>query len=233
MNQPLKLFDVAGADPEVRFSPYCWRIRLALAHKGLLVEAIPWRFSEKGVIAPSGQGAAPVLVDGDKWISDSWVIAEYLETAYLDRPSIFGSREAQGLARFINQWTDAVLTPAVARVVLPDVPDLLGEADHDYFVVTREAAFGVSFAALIERREEALAAFRQALQPLRSLLVRQPFLAGEAPNYADYIVFSVFQFARIVSAVELLEDDDPVAGWRARLLEACNGLAGAARRGHS
>jgi len=35
------MHDLAGADPAVRFSPYCWRIRFALAHKCLPVDAIP------------------------------------------------------------------------------------------------------------------------------------------------------------------------------------------------
>ena len=30
----LQLYDLAGAEPERRFSPYCWRIKLALMHKG-------------------------------------------------------------------------------------------------------------------------------------------------------------------------------------------------------
>jgi glutathione S-transferase len=41
------LYDLAGADPDLRFSPFCWRTRFALAHKGLPVETIPWRFTEK------------------------------------------------------------------------------------------------------------------------------------------------------------------------------------------
>ena len=60
----LRLYDLAGAQPERRFSPYCWRIRLALAHKNLPVETIPWRFTEKAEIAASGQTLVPVLVDG-------------------------------------------------------------------------------------------------------------------------------------------------------------------------
>jgi glutathione S-transferase len=36
----LILYDLAGADAERRFSPYCWRIRLAVAHKGMEVETI-------------------------------------------------------------------------------------------------------------------------------------------------------------------------------------------------
>ncbi|MDE2478632.1 MAG: glutathione S-transferase N-terminal domain-containing protein, partial [Betaproteobacteria bacterium] len=58
----LRLFDLAGADEQRRFSPYCWRTRMALAHKGLPVHTIAWRFTDKQAIAASGQGKVPVLV---------------------------------------------------------------------------------------------------------------------------------------------------------------------------
>ena len=98
----LRLYDLAGADPERRFSPYCWRIRLALAHKELPAETIPWRFTEKEAIAPSGQGRVPVLVDGERWIADSWPLANYLEDAYADRPSLFGGPIGRHLSRFYS-----------------------------------------------------------------------------------------------------------------------------------
>src|SRR6266496_2879469 len=63
---PIILYDLAGAEPDRRFSPFCWRARMALAHKGLEVETVPWRFAEKDAIAFSGQGRVPVLIDGDK-----------------------------------------------------------------------------------------------------------------------------------------------------------------------
>jgi hypothetical protein len=50
----LQLYDLAGAEPERRFSPYCWRSKMALAHKGLPFDTIPWRFTDKDVIAFSG-----------------------------------------------------------------------------------------------------------------------------------------------------------------------------------
>ena len=55
---------------------------MALAHKGLAVETVPWRFTEKAVLAFSGQGRVPVIRDGDAVVSDSWSIAEYLEATY-------------------------------------------------------------------------------------------------------------------------------------------------------
>ena len=73
------LYDLAGADPNLRFSPYCWRTRFALAHKGLPVETIPWRFTEREAIAFSGQARVPVLRDNERVVHDSWSIAEYLE----------------------------------------------------------------------------------------------------------------------------------------------------------
>src|SRR5881394_4497405 len=39
----IKLYDLAGAEDDRRFSPYCWRVKMALKHKGLDFETIPWR----------------------------------------------------------------------------------------------------------------------------------------------------------------------------------------------
>ena len=51
------------------------------------------------------------------------------------------------------------------------------------------------------------------------------FLGGAGPNYADYIVFGAFQWARVVSPFKLLMEDDPVYAWRERLFDAFDGLA--------
>jgi len=57
----------------------------------------------------------------------------------------------------------------------------------------------------------------------------QPYLGGDAPDYADYIVFGGFQWARCISELQLLATDDPIAAWRQRLLDAFDGLAGKAK----
>ncbi len=230
MSAGLRLFDLAGADDDVRFSPNCWRTRLALAHKGLPVETVAWRFTEKDAIAQSGQGKVPVLVAGDKWLYESWDIAEYLEDTYPDRPSLFGCPQGRAAARFINQWANNALHPAVARVVVPDIPAALHEKDRDYFRTTREAAFGRTFEAIAEERDEALAALNRTLAPLRSTIANQPFVAGAAPAYPDHTVFGAFQWARVISSVALTAADDPVSGWVERMLDAYDGLARSAKR---
>jgi glutathione S-transferase len=93
----MQLYHLAGADLERRFSPYCWRIKLALMHKGLPFDTIPWRFTEKKAIAFSGQGRVPVLIDGDQVVFDSWTIANYLEDRHPDRPCCFVAMAAAQL----------------------------------------------------------------------------------------------------------------------------------------
>lgn len=219
------LYDLAGADPALRFSPFCWRTRMALAHKDLTVETIPWRFTETDRIAFSGQGLVPVLVDGDRTLHDFWAIAEYLEDAYPHRPSLFGGPEAQAVTRFVNGWTDSILHPWIARMVVRDVLDCLAAEDAGYFRASREARFATTLEAFVAPREASLTAFRKDLQPVRLALRGQAFLAGEAPAYADYIVFGAFMWARAVSPFRLLEADDPVHAWRGRMLAMFDGLA--------
>ncbi|APQ10696.1 glutathione S-transferase [Pseudomonas oryzihabitans] len=225
MTTPLRLYELTGADDSCRFSPYCWRVRLALAHKGLPVETLAWRFHEKEAIAFSGQGKVPVLVDGEQWVSDSWAIAEYLDRQYPERPSLLGDTSLKALTRFINQWVAESVHPALARLILPDVHAVLDEADQDYFKRTREAAFGVSLEALAAQRDSSLQAFREVLKPLRSTLALQDYLAGDAPAYADHIVFGAFQWARVVSRQPLLSPDDSITGWCERMLDAYDGVA--------
>lgn len=56
LHEQMKLFDLAGDDDGRKVSPFCWRIRLALAHKDLGFASVPWRAEEKDIIAFSGQG---------------------------------------------------------------------------------------------------------------------------------------------------------------------------------
>ena len=165
-----RFFDLAGAEPNRRFSPYCWRTKLALAHKGLTVETIPWRFTDKDAIAMSDQGRVPVLIDGDKVVSDSWTIAEYLEDAYPDRPSLFGGAEARRVTHFINCWADVVVNAALARLLLTDIYAHLHEKDRGYFRESREKRFGMPLEEVSADRETKVVAFRESLEPVRTIL---------------------------------------------------------------
>jgi glutathione S-transferase len=215
----LILYDLAGAEPARRFSPYCWRVRLAIEHKGLPVETIPWRFTDKDVIAFSGQGRVPVLVDSGKTLVGSWVIANHLEQTHPERPSLFDGSGGKAFARFVESWSDTVLMPGLMPLIIVDLFNHLHQKDREYFRSSRERRLGVSLEEVGANRESRVKGFQQSLEPLRITLMAQPFVGGDKPNYGDYIVLGGFMWARSVSSFKFLENDDPVALWRSRLLE--------------
>ncbi|MBV8926824.1 MAG: glutathione S-transferase family protein [Bradyrhizobium sp.] len=221
----LQLFELVGTDAGRPFSPYCWRTRMALAHKGLDHGSIPWRFTEKAVIAPHGSDKVPVLLHVDKAVADSWKIATYLEDAFPDCPSLFGGEGGRAAMKMINSWGDIAIVGGIFPLIVADIPSHLGPPDADYFRTSREARLGRKLEEAAAERDKAVVAFRRALEPLRMTLRAQPFLGGAAPNYADYIVFGGFQWARVVSSFRLLAEDDPIYAWREKLLDAFDGLA--------
>jgi glutathione S-transferase len=219
------LYDLAGAEAERRFSPFCWRTKMALVHKGIEAETVPWRFTEKDKLPQPNQGRVPVIVDDGRVVHDSSMIAEYLETRYPDRPSLFGDAAGKALTRFVQNWTETVLQPGLVGFVVLDICRHSAPQDQAYFRKSREERFGTTLENVVEDRETRLPAFRESLAPLRRTVERQKFLAGDTPAYADYIAFGAFQWARAISDFELLDADDPVAAWRGRLLDAFGGYA--------
>ena len=220
----ITLYELVGRD-DLRFSPYCWRTRFALAHKGLDFDTVPVRFADKQPIAFSGQERVPVIRDGDRAVNDSWAIACYLDDAYPDLPPLFASARERAMARFINSWSDLQVNPRFIVLVVRDVYDNVDERDRAYFLETREKRFGTTLDALHEARDERLPAARSALAPVRAVLADQPYIAGDEPGYADYILMGTCQWIRIVSSYRIIEPDDPVHEWRERMLALFDGMA--------
>lgn len=220
----LTLYELVGRDDR-RFSPYCWRARFALAHKGLDYDVVPCRFTDKDRIAFSGQGRVPVLDDGGETLADSWRIACHLEDAYPDGPSLFGGAVGRGEALFLNAWADRVLHPRLIRLVIKDIFDHVAPADREYFRDSREKRFGARLEDMHAERDRHLPAAVDALAPLGTVLGTQPFVCGDAPAYGDYIVFGAFQWCRCISDYRIVEPDGPVHAWRERMLDLHGGLA--------
>jgi len=223
------MYDLAGADPALRFSPYCWRTHMALKHKQLDFQTIAWRFTDTEVLAPYyAEGASrlvPVLTDDKGVVTDSWAIAEYLEEAYPGQPSLFEGEPGKRHARFLKFWTESVLHPAISRMIVLDIHDCLDAKDQAYFRGSREKRFGKTLEEVVADREATRAEFLKTISPLRSVLKEQPFVSGEGPAYADYVVFGAFQWARAVSRFEIVPADDPVSAWRDRMLGLFDGYA--------
>jgi glutathione S-transferase len=213
----IQMYDLCGAEMDRRFSPFCWRAKFALAHKQVPYETVAWKFTEKDVIAAHSSKTVPVIVDGDRKVSDSWAIAEYLEDTYPDAPPLFPN--GSGAVRFIKAWTETVLHPGIGPIVMYDIFRHVHPDDVSYFRESREARIGMSLEDMHAKRDERLAGFRGSLNPLRATLAVQPWLNGDTPAHADHIVMAAFMWARGVSDYKLLKEDDPINDWRNRMLD--------------
>ena len=197
-----------------RISPFSWRIRYALAHKGLQPTVLPTRFADVARIrALSGQDLVPIIEHDETVVHDSWSIACHLEDRFPDASVAVRRRHrarhraagehlvrhragschaAAGLRRLhsLHRSGRPRLFPWLAR-------DPTG---HDTRAIQCRSRRGVG---------------RPGRRPARHLertLSEQAFLAGEAPAYVDYIIFSVFQWARIGSPRDVLADTAEMDG---------------------
>ena len=132
-----------------------------VAHKHLAVDTIPWRFTEKDAIAPSGQIFVPVLVDGERWISDSWAIANYLEDTYPDAPSLFGGPSGRSLTLYYSRFADSLVGSDLS-FYCARYPAPCRREDRAYFRETREKRVGKTLEAFVADRDNKVAGFAPA-----------------------------------------------------------------------
>jgi glutathione S-transferase len=208
-----------------RYSVFSWRTRMALKHKQLPFETNPVRLSDKATIAFSGGKTVPVIRDGDTVLRDSWKIAEYLEQRYPQQPTLFGGDIGRGVTHAFNTWVDRALLGAMMAVVAPDIHERVDPADEDHFRNMIESVMKKNLNTLRSERDEALKRLGRALEPMQTLLKRQAYICGEQPAYADYILFSIFQWARVMSPREILAPEDPLSPWRERVLDLFGAFA--------
>lgn len=218
------LYDLVGKEDR-RFSPNAWRTRLALAHKGLDADVRPTKFTDIPGICGGGQKTVPVIDDGGRVVCDSWAIAEYLEDTYPDRPSLFGGTAGRVLTKTIQHWVVADIYTRTIPLIALDIHDHLEDADKAYFRESREKRFGKTLEALQAGRDDKVEAYRTALHPARMTLRETPFLGGEAPMYADYLLFAALLWPKVISPVRLIAHDDPIFAWFERCLDLYGGLA--------
>jgi len=220
------LHDLAGGKDQ-RFSPHCWRVKMAMAHKGLDFKTRPARFTDIPKLLDGTYKTVPVIEDGDEIVTESFAIAEYLEKTYPDKPSLFGGERGLAYTRFLNNWINAAVFPALAPMLMLDIHDSLDEADKAYFRESREKRFPGRTLEEVQgpRGEETVKKLGRALTPLRLMLAGSAYLGGDEPFYGDYVAFGPFQWARVISTFPVLEPEDPINEWINRCLDLYGGLA--------
>jgi glutathione S-transferase len=219
----LRLYELALEDGRSA-SPFVWRIRYALAHKGLPYDTVKVGFTEIPTVLGGRFNTVPILEHGATAMAESWDIAEYLDRAFPDKP-LFGGAAELAVVRLMDMWFTIEVMRRMFRVYVKDVHDAARPADQPYFRASREKNMkGATLESFTAGRESHLPTIRSALAPLRLHLAKHPFLGGESPNFADYIALGGFYWVASVATVPLLERDDTLRGWLDRGFALYGGL---------
>jgi glutathione S-transferase len=220
----ITLFELGGQNGR-RYSLFSWRTRMALMHKGLAFETQPVCMSDKAAIAFSGGKTVPAIKDAEAVVRDSWKIAEHLEDTYPQAPTLFGGAIGRGVSQAFNAWVDRAVVPAMLPVIVADIHERVDPRDDAFVREMFEKILRKTLEQTRAERDDALKRLGRALEPMQATLKRQPYICGREPAYADYVLFSVFQWARVMSPQEVLGPEDPLCAWRERVLDLFDGFA--------
>ncbi|MEM6712317.1 MAG: glutathione S-transferase N-terminal domain-containing protein [Pseudomonadota bacterium] len=220
------LYELCGEDRERLFSAYSWRVRLTLGYKDLAFESRPTRFLEIPKVLDGIHDRVPVLMDGDRTITESFAICTYLEQAYLETPRIFThGREtdpsALANAALIDNLIVTGLYPTITRMIIKDISDCQAPDDEHYFRTTREQRLGATLEDIQRGRDKERARFATFLKPYRRRLEDSPFLGGKKLLFADIALCSSFCWAIGTSAYDTMGGDDVLHSWFDRVIQAC------------
>ncbi|HEY2676490.1 MAG TPA: glutathione S-transferase N-terminal domain-containing protein [Steroidobacteraceae bacterium] len=219
----LRLYELVLEDGRSA-SPFVWRIRYALAHKGLPYDSVKLGFTEIPSVLGGRFKTVPILEHGATATAESWDIAEYLDRAFPDRPLFSGPAEL-AVVRLMDTWFMSEVMRRMFRVYVKDVHDAARPADQPYFRASREKNMkGATLESFTADRASHLPTIRSTLAPLRTHLAKFPFIGGHSPNFADYIALGGFYWVASVGTVPLLEHDDTLRAWLDRGFGLYGGL---------
>ncbi|NWH08143.1 MAG: glutathione S-transferase family protein [Alphaproteobacteria bacterium] len=165
-------------------SPFCRKVRLALAEKRIEFELRaekPWE-QRPEFLELSPAGTVPVLIeDNGLVIPNSTVICEYLEEAYGAVPLLPKPAAERAEVRRLTQWFDEVFHRDVTV-------RLLYEKVHKRFATANPHPIPPDMALI----REGLAAVREHLEALCRLLEVRHWLAGDMLTLADFAAAAHF-----------------------------------------
>jgi glutathione S-transferase len=206
-------------------SPYVWRIRYALAHKGMAFESAPLGFTEIPRRFDGRFKTVPVIEMNGTMLAESWDIAEHLDHQFPGTPRLFSGPAEYAMVRLFEAWFLPEVLRRMFGLYVLDVHNAARAEDRGYFRQSREARINTTLEAFTAERVSLLPAVREALNPLRTQLARFIFLGGATPNYADYIALGAFYWVASVSTLPLLErGDDVLRAWLERSMDLYGGL---------
>lgn len=220
----MKLYELVGKDKTQGFSPYVWRTKMALAHKGVQPETVPLTFGEISQLDGVDSKTVPIIEHNGTYIADSWDIACYLEDNFPDQPTLFTGENGRAHIILTNNIIFYTLLVPLFQALVSDIYEVIDDGDKEYFRASREPRLGKTLEQAAADQDKAVAAFIKQIWPYNATLKTQDFFDGASPAYTDYMMYGLFQWARGVSTLKLVAEDSPLFSWRARMDGLFDGL---------
>lgn len=200
--------------------PYSWRVRLALSHMNIKVKRVPislYKFREK--FKNENLSILPAIVDGNRKIETSWEVATYLERNFPEAPTIFGGEVGTHLAKFIHAWAEKNILKHLYALIGDKVYEILEKDDQPLFKEFLESKYNLRYDLLGHQNDNKLLKFRQSLDPFRLAMLDRPYLSGEMPAYADFILYGPLMWAEEIFGDKILESNDIISLWKSKMDE--------------
>ncbi|KAK7043041.1 hypothetical protein VNI00_008779 [Paramarasmius palmivorus] len=213
MSNVIEFYDIPGKDGVI-WSPNTWKIRYALAYKGLKFHTIWIEFPDiESTCKKLGVPPTATRRDGSPWytlpaiydpstgvaLSESVRIAEYLDKQYPDTPKVIPSGTSALLAAF-NEAFMAKLGSAF-QFLLPKLPGILNADSAAFVTRTRTAEIGMPFAEFYPKPEAKEGEWKKVLKDLSAVAAwpaeGDKWFMGDNISYADLIVAGWVKFIQV------------------------------------
>ena len=102
---------------------------------------------------------------------------------------------------------------------------IIAEKDKAYFRESRERMLKTRLEELSTDPDAEAAALNKVLGPANEALSAAAFLAGDAPDYGDYVLFGTLMWPYTVADANPIDMNSPVGQWFDRMLDHHDGYA--------
>ena len=185
---------------QFRHSPYCLKVRMALAAKKLeyrTVEITP-AIGQIDIFQKTGQKKLPVLFDEETTIHDSSSIIRHLEKIEIGPKLIPEDIKEASQVQIIENWADTTLAKSIKIVFLEEImknsalissllPNKTSDSLQKLFV-NMPLNIGHQISGFINQKEKE--SLKLNLDYLKNLVEKESFLVGDRLSIADISVAS-------------------------------------------
>lgn len=194
------LFDI-DCKKRVCWSPNTVKPRYVLAHKGVPYKTTWVSYPDiDQQLRTHGQDEAetvtcPVLKYGERYVPDSWAIAQFLEESH-PTPTIFPA--GLHVHEQFNTYVQENLKKNFLLYIIAQVPGILDARGAEYFARTRVEKFGRSLKSISAPGDAGfLPAIREGLVPIiHALRQSSAFIHGKEFGYGDVEILGLLQWVK-------------------------------------